>query len=367
MSEESLEPKLSPQNPQLAGVKPAFKLNNLVAILFALILVAGVAFGVMQLRPVQAPEGRPVGSAGEIQAFAVPSQPSGESFTVWRGNRQISTLPSKPNEGFQRVELSSNDVDIAGNNAPDLVLYTWTGGAHCCFSQILIDGHTGKTLGQLALGNGDPTPFLAATTKGLARAVVIGVDDVCAYKFGSYADSPMARIVIAWDGKRFGLDIKRMKATTPESPPAFFINEPELGEAATIGVEDFGIDEDAPGSTTSLTANAQGRGDRAKSYQIWMANEEARMRATTLNLDDPASFGPMAAFLNERVYKGQAAAGVETVMSVYEATPQARNTALAYYFEVLGQSRWLGDLNALNNGQLSAMLAKGDQAISPKR
>jgi hypothetical protein len=367
MSQDSLEPKLSSQNPELTRVKPAFKFNNLLAILVATALVAGVAFGVMQLRPVQAPEGRPVGSAGKIQAFAVPSQPSGESFTIWRGNRELPSLPAKQNEGFQRVELSSNDVDIAGNNAPDLVLYTWTGGAHCCFSQIVIDGSTGRTLGQLALGNSDPTPFLAATTKGLARAVVIGVDDFSAYKFGSYAESPMARIVIAWDGKRFGLDFKRMKATTPQSPPTFFINEPDLGEAATIGVEDFGVDEDAPGGITSLTANAQGRGDRAKNYQIWMESEEARMRATTLNSDDPTSFGPMAAFLNERIYKGQAAAGVETVMSVYEATPEARDTALAYYFEVLGHSRWFSDLNALNGGKLSAMLAKGDPATSPKR
>jgi hypothetical protein len=367
MSEDSLEPKFSSQNPELTRVKPAFKLNNLLAIVLAFALVASVAFGVMQLRPVQAPEGRPVGSAGKIQAFAVPSQASGESFTIWRDNRQVSSLSAHQDIGFQRVELSSNDVDVAGNSAPDLVLYTWTGGAHCCFSQILIDGSTGKTLGQLALGNSDPTPFLPAATKGLARAVVIGVDDVSAYKFGSYADSPMARIVIAWDGKRFGLDLKRMKATTPESPPAFFINEPDLGEAATIGVEDFGVDEDAPGAITSLTANAQGRGDRAKNYQIWMESEEARMRATPLNPEDPTSFGPMAAFLNERIYKGQAASGVETVMSVYEATPQARDTALAYYFEVLGQSRWLSDLNALNNGQLSAMLAKGASATSPKR
>jgi hypothetical protein len=341
--------------------KTVFKLDNIIAIVLVCFLVAGVGIGVSRLGPAQLPEGRPIGNAGKVQAFAVASRTKGEGFTVWRGDRQVQALTQGVETGFERVELSSNDIDIAGNNAPDLVLYAWTGGAHCCFTQYLIDGQSGTLLGQIELGNSDPTPFLATTHKGLPRAALIGVDDVGAFKFGSYADSPMARIVASWDGKRIGLDLKRMKAASPDGPPAFFINEPELGEAATIGVQEYGEDETTPGETT-LTANAQGRGDRTKTYQSWMEGEEARMRATPLVKGNFSSYGPMAAFLNERVYKGQVKAGVATVLAVHKDTPEISRAALGYYFDVLSQSRWFGDLDTLNAGALKELMARYEDA-----
>ena len=330
--------------------------STIAAIGIVCVLVIGCAIGIWQLRPKQTPTGRPIGTAGKIQAFAIPARPAGEGFTIWHDGRQAYTLPNDEAAGYQRIELSSNDVDIAGDSAPDLVLYAWTGGAHCCFTQILIDGHNGRLLGRLELGNGDPMPFIPATKSGLARAVAVNFDDVTAYKFGSYAESPMARIVAVWDGARFALDVSRMRAARADSPPAYFIAEPEVGDAVPLDIQDVGENEERPAPAAASQAEGSPRGDRAKTYQTWMDNEEARMRATPLSLADITSFGPMAAFLNERIYKGQAAAGVATVMSVYEATPKERDAALAYYFSVLHQSRWRADLNRLNNGQLDALV-----------
>jgi hypothetical protein len=300
------------------------------------------------------PEGRPIGEVGKVIAFALPTKGAGEVYTVWRDGQKTAELTTGGQTGIQRIELSSNDVDIAGSSDPDLVLYTWTGGAHCCFSQVLIDGRSGRKLGHFDLGNADPIPFIPALSKGLARAVAINVDDVTAFKFGTFADSPMARILVVWDGRRFGLDLARMKAATPIAPPAFFINEPELGEAASIGLQDFGIDEESPQPATAPTM----RGDRAKAYQTWMEGEEARMRATTLVVGDETSYGPLAAFLNERIYKGHAAAGLASVSEAYGDNPDALQAALTYYFDVLSKSRWLDDLDRLNGGTLKPMMAR---------
>jgi hypothetical protein len=318
------------------------------------ILVICAAIGVWQLQPKQLPQGRPIGDVGKIQALALPVKPTGEHYAIWRDGRQTFALNTKSSVAYERIELSSNDVDVGGNNGPDLVLYTWTGGAHCCFSQILIDGHSGKRLGEVQLGNGDPTPFIPTKTKGLARAVAINFDDVSAFKFGSYTDSPMARILIVWEGNRFALDTKRMKAIFPSSPPSFFINEPELGEAASIGMQEFGEDEDNPApAIPSVTA----RGDRAKAYESWMNREEERMGGTKLNPDDLATYGPMAAFLNERIYKGHGVAGVQTVLETYATEPEVTKEALSYYFNVLDESRWKDDLNKLNDGSLKGLIA----------
>jgi hypothetical protein len=335
-------PKSQPKPPSLVAI----------ALVGALTLALGV--GIWQLQPKQMPEGRPIGEVGKVIAFALPAKQAGEAYVVWRDGHKTAELPMGGDTGIQRVELSSDDVDIAGSPDPDLVLYTWTGGAHCCFTQVLIDGRTGRKLGSFDLGNADPIPFIPAPTKGLARAVSINVDDVTANQFGSFADSPMARILVAWDGRRFGLDLKRMKAATPDGPPAFFINEPDLGEAASIGVQDFGIDEESPQPATTPTM----RGDRAKAYQTWMEGEEAAMRKTVLVTEDVATFGPMAAFLNERIYKGQGVAGIETVRAVYANDPQTRDVALAYYFDVLSKSRWFEDLDQLNGGALNSQIPR---------
>lgn len=362
MSQAPVEPPRMGQSAHELGVKSTFQWSNAIAIVLVCALVIGVGIGVWQLRPKQPPTGRPIGGAGQVQAFAVPAKPVGEGFTIWRDGRQIGALPNDIASKYQRIEMSSNDIDIAGDKDADLVLYAWTGGAHCCFTQILIDGHTGRLLGQVELGNGDPMPFLAPNRSTGAtstlRGVAVNFDDVTAYQFGTYADSPMARIVVAWDGRRFGLDKKRMKASTPESPPTYFIAEPDLGDAVPLGVQDFGESEDAPASATTKEIDNPSRGDRAKTYQTWMDGEEARMKTTPLNSDDKTSFGPMAAFLNERIYKGQAIAGVAAVIAAYEDTPQVRETALAYYFAILEKSRWIGELDRINDGQLGPLITK---------
>jgi hypothetical protein len=317
-------------------------------------LVVALGIGIWQLQPKQMPEGRPIGEVGKVIAFALPAKKAGEAYVVWRDGHKTAELASGGDTGIQRIELSSDDVDIAGSPDPDLVLYTWTGGAHCCFTQVLIDGRSGRKLGSFELGNADPIPFIPAPSKGLARAVSINVDDVTAFKFGAFSDSPMALILVVWDGRRFGLDLKRMKAASPEGPPSFFINEPELAEAASIGVQDFGVDEDTPPSASAPAM----RGDRAKAYQTWMEGEETRMRATVLDVGDIASFGPIAAFLNERIYKGQATAGIATVLDAHKSDPEAVQAALNHYFDVLRKSRWIDDLNRLNGGALTSMMAR---------
>lgn len=365
LSKENEAQEFARKGLNVSGARTSVSRLAIVPIVIVSALMIGAGIGIWQLRPKQLPQGRPLGEARKVQAFAIPAIPTGEGYSVWKHGRKVFDFLPRGDTSFERVELSSDDIDIAGGSDPDLVLYTWSGGTHCCFTQVLIDGRTGRRLGDLQLGNGDPTPFLATKAKGLARAVAINVDDVSAFKFGSYADSPMARILVVWDGHRFGLDIKRMKAALPDSPPSFFISEPELGETASIGVVDVGTDEENPGASTH-TGNA--RGDRAKTYQSWMESEETRMRETALDPADLSSYGPMAAFLNERIYKGQGVAGVATVLDAFNAEPDKARAALVYYFSIVGQSRWLGDLDKLNDGALLGLIGRfgASSAGAPK-
>jgi hypothetical protein len=343
-----------PPSPSIIVSKAKRGWPTILSLVLVCALVVATVFGIWHLQPKQIPQGRPIGEVGKVEAFASPVGTSGEGLSVWRNGHKTFELSEREAVGIERFELSSTDVDVAGSSDPDLVLYAWTGGAHCCFSQWLFDGRTGRKLGKFDIGNGDPTPFIPTQAKGLARAVSVNVDDVTAFKFGAYSETPMARILVVWDGQRFALDLKRMKAATADSPPSYYVAEPDLADVVPLTNFDAGIDETTPPAASKPSLNV--RGERARTYQNWMVGLEARMLETKIDANDPASFGPMTSFLNEQIYKGQGRAAVAKIDEAFKDRPDEKRLALKTYGAVISQSRWINDLNKLNDGLLTNLI-----------
>lgn len=158
----------------------------------------------------------------------------------------------------------------------------------------------------------------------------------------------MGRILVGWNGARFGLDIERMRAAAPGAPARFWLSDPALVAAIWVSVSDG---EFHPESATI------GRGALSTAYAAWAASLEQAMRDSTPDAASPESWVTIALFLNERVYKGQLADGLARVRAAHAATSgPALDAALRHYFATLGRSQWVEDLDRLNGGALRPLL-----------
>jgi hypothetical protein len=331
--------------PTLAKKGP--DVGQITAMLATTILIGLAGWGIWVLQPKKPTQGRPVGEVGAIQLRAEPLRKGGEDFSVWRGTTLTFKTPEAMSGNFQRVEVSSTDINVAGGPEPDLVVYGWTGGAHCCFMRFVFDGKTGKLLGQFDLGNSDGSAFVVPRNDGASRGIMVAVDDVFANHFGSFAGSPMGRILIAWNGQGFGLDTKRMAAASADGPPTYFTSDPDLSVLS--------VTSDLSEESEAVSDSSNNRGDQAARYQSQLADLKSELEASPPRLEARESWVPMLEVLNDYVYKGQAEAGVRFLSARFGEDPDLLGTILGSYFAKLKESRWFGDLDALNNGKLSRL------------
>ncbi len=102
-------------------------------------------------------------------------------------------LPTVQVEQFHSFDDLSG-TDVTGGGGPDVVIRTYTGGAHCCFSTIIYDlgpplskvletpqSNCGVTLVQL-----DPD----------GAYEILTCDDIFAYAYCCYAGSPVVRVIL---------------------------------------------------------------------------------------------------------------------------------------------------------------------------
>jgi len=91
-------------------------------------------------------------------------------------------------------------TDVNADGIPDVTLWDWSGGAHCCFTTIVLSlGTRVDSLVTIATGNSggrfvnlDEDPQLEFET----------AEDGFAYWPGSFAGSPHPRVVLDWEGRR---------------------------------------------------------------------------------------------------------------------------------------------------------------------
>lgn len=126
---------------------------------------------------------------------------------VWTPSRQ-------PPPGWKLVGL--ND-DINGDTVPDLVLWEYTGGAHCCFRFAIFSLEPGGPR-PLAAWDANDSEGYFCDIDGDGIPEYINVDWTFNYWLVSHAESPAPRVILRWNSYRYGLaaDLMRREFSAEE-------------------------------------------------------------------------------------------------------------------------------------------------------
>lgn len=101
------------------------------------------------------------------------------------------------------------------NPHPEVLLSSFTGGAHCCNrTQVLSSDATGDTWRQVSLGDLNGGPHAASDPIGSGRFVLVDADNRFLYLFASYAGSRAPARIWQLQGDRF-LDVSHHRDYLP--------------------------------------------------------------------------------------------------------------------------------------------------------
>lgn len=148
----------------------------------------------------------PYDSLEEVQELA------GHRFELWRNSNNDfytgmalrSISPSgeviEVEEAVISLVRTEND-DLNRNGIPDLMIEMFSGGAHCCFTTSLIElSDPASMVFEQAFSECPASPI---DLDGDGIAEFTSCDDIWAYEYCSYAESPLPSVAWKWNGERY--------------------------------------------------------------------------------------------------------------------------------------------------------------------
>ena len=219
---------------------PGRKRTMLAGLLVALGLLATPALA--QVLRTDGPTGR---TGGEIRRGAVTASLRQRPFTEngLRGTRPVVTVTVNGQRVGQLVGSSAPFpaalVQIAemdpANPYPEVLLSSFTGGAHCCNDTVVLTSdRSGRVWKPVRLGpfNGGTQPAEDPSRSG--RFVIVSTDNRFLYRFDSYAGSYPPTRIWALEGLRF-VDVSRQPQYRPLHRATFSRMQQTLAETPQAG------------------------------------------------------------------------------------------------------------------------------------
>jgi hypothetical protein len=172
---------------------------------------------------------------------------------IRRGSRDGEVLYRKTAQSFgeyrlgQKANAEANipkiedGADLLGRGRPEMIVTSWSGGAHCCFFHLIFELKPElKLVARIDDGDGDLAHFTDRDRDG--RYYYEGYDWTFAYWDGSFAESPAPAIILRFaddeHGGRFHIAIDKMR--TPEPTPEQWAKAVEEAADALAGGSRFG-------------------------------------------------------------------------------------------------------------------------------
>ena len=127
-------------------------------------------------------------------------------------------LGQYPDPNERVVPRIANGTDITGRGYPDMIVWEWTGGAHCCFSNYVFElGPKFRLVAHLEAVDGDEAHFEDLDKNH--QYYFLGADWTFDYWPGSFAGSPRAPVVLRFvdgaNGGAYHLALDKMREPAP--------------------------------------------------------------------------------------------------------------------------------------------------------
>jgi hypothetical protein len=113
------------------------------------------------------------------------------------------------------VRIPAAGKDITGSGKPNLVVYEWTGGFHCCYIAYVFELGSSVTL--LAEIDGQHAAPKFVDLDGDSIPEITLYDWTFEYWPGSFAASPAPKVVLRWENGRYVPDAKLMEVQAPSA------------------------------------------------------------------------------------------------------------------------------------------------------
>jgi hypothetical protein len=200
-------------------------MDRSVCIVLVLVLIASGS-GCAALHERESPAFVPKGNLTDetrVHGFTVRTYRSdaGEgSFAVLRDGKRAYEregwsffIGGRPGNIDKAMRMPPPGIDITGNGRPNLVIYEWTGGVHCCFvAHVLELGSPVRMLTEIDGRHSTPT-FVDLDGDSLPEVVLR--DWAFEYWPGSFATSPAPKVILRWRNGQYVLDAKLMEVRAP--------------------------------------------------------------------------------------------------------------------------------------------------------
>jgi hypothetical protein len=157
-----------------------------------------------------------------FKSYRDPSDDTPPCVRVYLRGKLVYTLTSddaltytlgQPAEPTYRIPFVANGTDLTGNGHPDMIVTSWSGGAHCCFAHYIFELEPEfQLITKIEDGNGYPAHFEDLDHNGRYFYVT---NDIWPYWPDSFAGSVSHKVILRWDKNKVRLDLERMKFRAP--------------------------------------------------------------------------------------------------------------------------------------------------------
>jgi len=142
----------------------------------------------------------------------------------------------QPTDPVNKIPLVPNGSDLTGNGRPDMMVTSWSGGAHCCFTHYIFELEPKlRLIATIDDGDTDLGHFEDLDHNGRYFYLTY---EIWSYWPASFAGSVSHKVILKWEKNRFRLDLERMKYPVPS---------PEQWKNALKDVDDVADDRPSLG------------------------------------------------------------------------------------------------------------------------
>ncbi|MEQ8964204.1 MAG: VCBS repeat-containing protein [Azospirillaceae bacterium] len=194
-----------------------------------------------------------------VAVLAAPALADDETFAIGYPPADGSVMAG----GGPVVDVAIADLD--GDGAEDVVVTTFSGGAHCCFDALILPGAGHRFRRDDAVHtvvHGGHSPVRVEDVDADGRPEIVVHDWVFAYWRTTFSNSPAPTVYLEWDGADVTLDREALDRRLPLDPLLGLISTGLYHRMA----EDLGDGLEAALARVMLELIYRGRGDEAVSF-----------------------------------------------------------------------------------------------------